>query len=71
MQNNEVTTAFVYFSEIDINHNTFLTLGPHKTTGRADYFGKVVNRAARITAKSDLGTVHFGVLADNSMPKLS
>lgn len=45
-------------------HDAFLTMGPHKTTGRADYFGKVVNRAARITAKSALGTVNFGVLAD-------
>jgi class 3 adenylate cyclase len=51
-------------------HDTFLTMGPHKTTGRADYFGKVVNRAARITAKSELGSVNFGVLADESIGKL-
>ena len=51
-------------------HDTFLTMGPHKTTGRADYFGKVVNRAARITAKSELGTVNFGVLADESVANL-
>jgi len=54
-------------------HDTFITMGPHKTTGRADYFGKVVNRAARITAKSELGTVNFGVLADTNvkdLPKL-
>jgi class 3 adenylate cyclase len=51
-------------------HDTFLTMGPHKTTGRADYFGKVVNRAARITAKSELGTVNFGVLADDSVSNL-
>mmetsp|Transcript_17700 Transcript_17700/g.26812 ORF Transcript_17700/g.26812 Transcript_17700/m.26812 type:complete len:788 (+) Transcript_17700:3-2366(+) len=51
-------------------HDTFITMGPHKTTGRADYFGKVVNRAARITAKSDLGTVNFGVLADTNVKEL-
>jgi hypothetical protein len=51
-------------------HDTFLTMGPHKTTGRADYFGKVVNRAARITAKSELGTVNYGVLADESVGNL-
>jgi hypothetical protein len=54
-------------------HDTFLRMGPHKMPEHADSFGKVVNRAARITAKSDLGTVNFGVLADDivaTLPKL-
>jgi len=51
-------------------HGTFLSMGPHRTTGRADYFGTIVNRAARITGKSELGTVNFGVIADKENPKL-
>lgn len=42
-------------------HDTFVALEPHKTTGRADYFGKVVNRAARVTYTAALGKVCFGV----------
>mmetsp|Transcript_20280 Transcript_20280/g.30739 ORF Transcript_20280/g.30739 Transcript_20280/m.30739 type:complete len:513 (-) Transcript_20280:533-2071(-) len=51
-------------------HDSFLAMGPHKTTGRADYYGKVVNRAAHVSATSELGTVNFGVSVDNSNPKL-
>jgi len=51
-------------------HGTFLSMGPHRTTGRADYFGKIVNRAARITGKSELGTVNFGVIAEKEGAKL-
>ena len=43
-------------------HDTFVTLEPHKTTGRADYFGKVVNRAARVAYSSSLGSVSVGVV---------
>lgn len=42
-------------------HDSFLTMGPHRTTGRADYFGKAVNRAARLTSCAPLGTISFGV----------
>ncbi|CAB9501372.1 Receptor-type adenylate cyclase [Seminavis robusta] len=41
-------------------HDSFITLEPHKTTGRADYFGKVVNRAARVAYSSAVGTVCVG-----------
>ncbi len=40
----------------------FLTMGPHRTTGRADYFGKIVNRAARLGKAVALGSVCFGVV---------
>jgi len=43
-------------------HDTFITLEPHKTTGRADYFGKVVNRAARVAYSSEPSTVCAGVV---------
>ncbi|CAB9519829.1 Putative serine/threonine-protein kinase/receptor [Seminavis robusta] len=42
-------------------HGSFVALEPHKTTGRADYFGKVVNRAARVAYTSELGKVSVGV----------
>jgi class 3 adenylate cyclase len=47
-------------------HDTFVTLEPHKTTGRADYFGKVVNRAARVAYTSAPGTVSIGVTSSRS-----
>jgi class 3 adenylate cyclase len=43
-------------------HEPFLTMGPHRTTGRADYFGKIVNRAARLSKAVTLGSVCFGVV---------
>jgi class 3 adenylate cyclase len=43
---------------------SFLTMGPHRTTGRADYFGKTVNRTARLSSVIALGTVCFGVASD-------
>jgi hypothetical protein len=42
-------------------HGTFQTMGPNRTSGRADYFGKVVNRAARLSSLASPGTVGFGV----------
>lgn len=42
-------------------HGTFQTMGPNRTTGRAEYFGKVVNRAARLSSLTPPGSVCFGV----------
>ena len=47
-------------------HGSFVALEPHKTTGRADYFGKVVNRAARVAYTSALGKVSLGVTAQHA-----
>ncbi len=46
-------------------HDTFLTMGPHRSTGRADYFGKIVNRAARLTSVATPGAVYFGIVCSN------
>jgi class 3 adenylate cyclase len=43
-------------------HDSFLTMGPHRTTGRADYFGKIVNRAARLSSAAAPGSVCFGLI---------
>jgi class 3 adenylate cyclase len=42
-------------------HDVFQTMGPHRSTGRADYFGKIVNRAARLSSVTAPGSVWLGV----------
>lgn len=53
-------------------HDLFLTMGPHRTTGRADYFGKIVNRAARLSRAVATGSVCLGVVnvIDESNPAI-
>lgn len=46
-------------------HEPFLTMGPHRTTGRADYFGKIVNRAARLSKAIGCGTVCLGIICSD------
>lgn len=38
-----------------------LSVVPHATTGRADYFGAIVNRAARLMAGAKAGQVRWCV----------
>jgi class 3 adenylate cyclase len=46
-------------------HDYFVTMGPQRTTGRADYFGKAVNRAARLSSAATPGTICFGLVSDS------
>jgi len=52
--------------KIGIHSAKFASMGPHAVTGRADYFGPVVNRTARIAAGADPGQVLVGVVIENS-----
>jgi len=39
----------------------FTSMGPHRTTGMADYFGPIVNRAARVCSNCEKGQVCVGI----------
>ncbi|CAB9511245.1 Putative serine/threonine-protein kinase/receptor [Seminavis robusta] len=46
--------------KVGVCEGEFTSMGPHPTTGRADYFGKVVNRASRVAAAAAPGCVYLG-----------
>ncbi len=50
--------------KIGIQKGPFTSQGPHAVTGRADYFGTVVNRAARVASSGEAGQVLLGVAED-------
>jgi class 3 adenylate cyclase len=51
--------------KIGIHNGTFTSMGPDRQSGRADYFGKVMNRAARVAGAAEPGQVVLGkMLAD-------
>lgn len=47
--------------KVGILAGSFTRMGPHPTTGRADYYGPVVNRAARVAAAAFPGEIYLGV----------
>lgn len=48
--------------KMGVHSGPFASMGPHQTTGRADYFGKVVNRASRVANAADAGEVVVGMV---------
>lgn len=57
--------------KVGVHEGEFTSMGPHQTTGRADYFGKVVNRAARVAGAAELGQVYLGTSgAEKEEPNL-
>mmetsp|Transcript_379 Transcript_379/g.584 ORF Transcript_379/g.584 Transcript_379/m.584 type:complete len:799 (-) Transcript_379:139-2535(-) len=47
--------------KVGILSGPFTAMGPHKTTGMADYFGPIVNRAARVASNCEPGQVCVGI----------
>jgi len=47
--------------KVGILSGPFTSMGPHKTTGMADYFGPIVNRAARVASNCQPGQVCVGM----------
>ncbi len=53
--------------KIGIQKGLFTSQGPHKVTGRADYFGQIVNRTARVASSCEPGQVLLGVPDDEAV----
>jgi len=51
--------------KVGIVSGPFTSMGPHKTTGMADYFGPIVNRAARVASNCQPGQVCIGMPLSN------
>lgn len=73
----DVLTAATLFGKVDkerafrvgIHWGPFLSMGPHTVSGHADYFGPIVNRAARVAAQCEPGQVCVGVpMGDGEEP---
>ena len=47
--------------KVGILSGPFTSMGPHHTTGMADYFGPIVNRAARVASNCEPGEVCVGI----------
>jgi class 3 adenylate cyclase len=47
--------------KVGILSGPFTSMGPHKTTGMADYFGPIVNRAARVASNCEPGQLCVGI----------
>ena len=46
--------------KVGIHQGQYTSMRPNEITGRADYFGKVVNRASRVANVAELGCVYIG-----------
>jgi len=53
--------------KVGILSGPFTAMGPHKTTGMADYFGPIVNRAARVASNCEPGQICVGIALVNGV----
>ena len=56
--------------KIGIHHGRFTSMVPSPQTGRADYYGVVVNRAARVAGAAEIGQVWLGLAGRDKVPEL-
>mmetsp|Transcript_48527 Transcript_48527/g.117375 ORF Transcript_48527/g.117375 Transcript_48527/m.117375 type:complete len:545 (-) Transcript_48527:556-2190(-) len=54
--------------KVGIHEGKYTSCGPHRTTGKVDYFGQVVNRAARVAGAARPGDVCVGRLDLDAPP---
>jgi len=53
--------------KVGVLSGPFTSMGPHKTTGMADYFGPIVNRAARVASNCEPGQICVGIPLSNGV----
>lgn len=53
--------------KVGIVSGPFTSMGPHRTTGMADYFGPIVNRAARVCSNCEPGQICVGIPLANGV----
>ena len=53
--------------KVGIVSGPFTSMGPHKITGMADYFGPIVNRSARVASNCEPGQVCVGIALSNGV----
>jgi len=53
--------------KVGIVSGPFTSMGPHKITGMADYFGPIVNRAARVAMNCEPDSVCVGIPMSNGV----
>ena len=64
----EMQLKLSHITQFGCVHGQFAAMGPHKTSGRAEYLGKVVNRAARVADTASPGSVYFGTTDEVTEP---
>jgi len=53
--------------KVGVLSGPFTSMGPHKTTGMADFFGPIVNRAARVASNCEPGQICVGIPLSNGV----
>lgn len=56
--------------KIGIHAGRFTSMGPHTVTGRADYFGPVVNRCSRVANSANGGEARLGLALEDASQEI-
>jgi class 3 adenylate cyclase len=66
----QTTTPLMFNMSMGIETGIPASVSPHKTSGRADYFGNIVNQTARIAKAAHGGQIMIGGDAWNALMKI-